>query len=153
MRYPWHATYHFRQFFPTITMEISTFYRVCFFYVQKLILNKNLSKLRYRGLTFCILLCEVCVFVTCILLTCGIPGFLVLYSRTKVLKLMKIAKMFLKRPQLFDDFVPIIMNDTKFWKLNLMSDSLRFFWYLTLDIKVICHQIPLINVSLVSQGK
>ena len=36
---------------------------------------------------------------------------------------------------------------------NLGSDSYRFFWYLALDIKVICHQIPLINVSLVSQGK
>ena len=33
-----------------------------------------------------------------------------------------------------------------------MSDSLRFFWYFTLDTKVICHQIPLINVNLVSQN-
>ena len=113
----------------------------------------QLSKLSYQGLVFCIVLCEVCGFVTYLSFTCGMTGFLVLYSQTKMLKLMKIAKIFLKRPQLLDDFVPIIMNNTKFWKSILMSDSLRFFWYLTLDIKVICHQIPLINMSLVSQGK
>ena len=42
----------------------------CFFYVQTLILNKNLSKLRYRGLVFFTLLCEVCGFVAYLSFEC-----------------------------------------------------------------------------------
>ena len=67
-----------------------SFYRVVFFNVQKLILNKkNLSKLRYRGLVFCIFLCEVCSFLTYISFECEVPSVLVLYSRTEMLKLRK----------------------------------------------------------------
>ena len=74
---------HLSEFFFSLIMFQ---YRVFFFDVQKLILNKNISKLRYRGLVFCILLCEVCGFVTYLSCDCEVPGLLVLYSRTKMLK-------------------------------------------------------------------
>ena len=53
-------------------------------------LQWNLFKSRYRGLVFCIVLCEV--FVAYLLFRCGMPGLPTLYSRTKMLKLIEIAK-------------------------------------------------------------
>ena len=89
--------------FYTVSMSlcIKCIYSVVFFDVQKLILNKkSFSKnyLRYRGLVFCILLCEVCIFFTYLSFKCGIPGFLVLYSRTKMLKLRKSQTLHQKNP-------------------------------------------------------
>ena len=117
----------------------SMYYRVVFL-CAKTDHQYNLSRLRYWGLVFCILLCEVCGFVTYISFKCGMPGLLVLYSRTEMLKLIKMAKMLLKRHQLLDDFIWSILNNT-----NLMSDSLCFFCYLTLGTEMIGHHMPLIN--------
>ena len=56
-------------------------------------IKTNLSKLRYRGLVVCILLCEVCCFVTYLSFECVMPGLHVLYSRSKMLKLRKFESM------------------------------------------------------------
>ena len=60
--------------------------------------QSNLSKLRYRGLVVCILLCEVCGFVTYLSFDCEVPGLFVLYSRTKMLKLRKSQTLHQKNP-------------------------------------------------------
>ena len=82
-----------------IVMELTSFYYTGFLFdVSKLILNKNLPKLRYKGLVFFILLCEVCGFVTYLSFECEIPGLFVLHSRTKMLKLRKSQTLHQKNP-------------------------------------------------------
>ena len=84
------------------------FYRVFFFYVSKLILNKNLSKLKYLGLVFCILLCEICGFVTYFSFECEVPGLCVLYSQTKMLKLRKPQTLHQKTPHFLQQWALMI---------------------------------------------
>jgi len=82
--------------------NLQVFFSPFFNYSNSLIIKKavsNILRLRfyYRGLVFCIVLCEDCGFVKYLSFKCEMPGFLVLYSRTKMLKLINIAKMLLKR--------------------------------------------------------
>ena len=62
------------------------------------------------------MLCEVCSFVTYLSFECGMPGLLVLYSRTKMLKLRKSQTLHQKKHTLLDLFVAMGFDARTFFR-------------------------------------